>query len=103
MTAVYLGAFILGLLVGVAIMLYGIERRSRSAAASQSTIRAWLPLVAAFAVGFGVAGYSLSRVMSAGGTFVVALIIGVAAGVLTRWLVAKSASMTVEHDVDDER
>jgi hypothetical protein len=103
MTAVYLGAFILGLLIGVAIMLFGIERRSKSAAASQSTIRPWLPVVAAFAAGFGIAGYSLSRVMSAGGALIVALVVGLAAVVLTRWLVAKSASMTVEHDVDDER
>lgn len=103
MTAVYLGAFILGLLIGVAIMLFGIERPSKPAAASQSTIRSWLPLVAAFSVGFGIAGYSLSRVMSAGGTLVVALVVGLAAVVLTRWLVAKSASMTVEHDIDDER
>jgi membrane protein implicated in regulation of membrane protease activity len=103
MTAVYLGAFILGLLIGVAIMLFGIERPSRSAAASQSTRRAWLPLVAAFAAGFGVAGYSLSRVMSAGGASIVAVAVGLGAFGLTRWLVAKSASMTVEHDIDDER
>ena len=103
MTAVYLGAFILGLLIGVAIMLFGIERPSKSAAVASSTIRPSLPLVAAFAVGFGVAGYSLSRVMSAGGTLLVALLVGVVIALITRWLVAKSASMTVEHDVDDER
>ena len=103
MTAVYLGAFILGLLIGVAIMLFGIERPSRSAASSQSTSRPWLPLVGAFAVGFGVAGYSLSSVMSAGGTLIAALVVGLGAFLLTRWLVAKSASMTVAHDIDDER
>ena len=69
MTAVYLGAFILGLVVGVAIMLFGIERPAKSAATSQRTIRSWLPLVGAFAAGFEIAGYSLSRVMSAGSTW----------------------------------
>jgi membrane protein implicated in regulation of membrane protease activity len=103
MTAVYLGAFILGLLIAVAIMLFGIERRSATAAAPKGAIRPSLPLLAAFAVGFGVGGYSLSRVMSGGSALVTALLIGAAAGLLTRWLVAKSASMTVEHDVDDER
>ena len=103
MTGVYLGAFILGLLIAVAIMLFGIERRSVSAASTESVITPSLPLVAAFAVGFGVAGYSLSRIMSAAGALVSALLIGTAAGLLTRWLVAKSATMTVEHDVDDER
>jgi membrane protein implicated in regulation of membrane protease activity len=104
MTTVYLGAFILGLLIAVAIMLFGIERRPTSAIASSgSAMRTSLPLIAAFAVGFGAAGYSLARVLSAGNAFLVAVGIGLAAGVLTRWLVAKSAAMKVEHDVDDER
>jgi|SRR5437764_7944372 len=103
MTAVYLGTFILGLLIAVAIMLFGIERRSATAASPKGASRPSLPLLAAFAVGFGVGGYSLSRVMSAGSALVTALLIGAAAALLTRWLVAKSASMTVEHDVDDER
>ena len=102
MTAVYLGAFILGLLIAVAIMLFGIERRPTSALAS-SVVRTSLPLVSAFAVGFGAGGYSLSRVISAGSAFLAAVAIGIAAGALTRWLVRKSASMTVEHDIDDER
>lgn len=104
MTAVYLGAFILGLLIAVAIMLFGIERRPASAPGSSTgALRVSLPLVAAFAVGFGVAGYSLSRALSTGKTFLAAVAIGLATGLLTRWLVAKSASMPVEHDVDDER
>ena len=104
MTAVYLGAFILGLLVAVAIMLFGIERRSTSAMPSTgSAIRTSLPLVAAFAVGFGVGGYSLSHVISAASTFLAAVAIGLAVALLTAWLVAKSAAMPVEHDVDDER
>lgn len=102
MIAVYLGAFIVGLLIAVSIMLFGIERRSATAA-SPSTIRSSLPLVSAFAVGFGAGGYSLSRVMSVGGALVSALLIGIAVGLVTHWLVAKSASMTVEHDIDDER
>ena len=104
MTAVYLGAFILGLLIAVAIMLFGIERRPTSAlVSSESVVRTSLPLVSAFAVGFGAGGYSLSRVISAGSAFLAAMGIGVAVGVLTRWLVKKSASMPVEHDIDDER
>ncbi|HEY2374798.1 MAG TPA: NfeD family protein [Gemmatimonadaceae bacterium] len=104
MTAVYLGAFILGLLIGVAIMLFGIERRPTSTtASSDSASRTSLPLLAAFAVAFGASGYSLLRVLSGRGAFFAALIIGVAAVLLTRWLVAKSASMSVEHDIDDER
>jgi len=104
MIALYIGAFIAGLLIAVAIMLYGIERRSAVASSpSPRSLRHWLPLAAASAVGFGVAGYSLSSFSSAVGAFVAAVVIGLAAAVMTRWLVAKSASMPVEHDVDDER
>jgi membrane protein implicated in regulation of membrane protease activity len=85
-------------------MLFGIERRpSARPAASVGPARNWLPLAAAFAVCFGVAGYSLSRVLSVAGALVASLVIGVAGGLLTRWLVAKSESMPVEHDIDDER
>ncbi|HKW46781.1 MAG TPA: NfeD family protein [Gemmatimonadaceae bacterium] len=104
MTAVYLGVFILGLLIAVAIMLFGIERRPTSAhGSSDSAVRTSLPLIAAFAIGFGTGGYPLSRALSAGSAFLAALAIGLAAAFLTRWLVAKSASMQVEHDIDDER
>jgi len=89
MTAVYLGAFILGLLIAVAIMLFGIERRSPTAGSPERAIRSSLPLLAAFAVGFGIGGYSLSRVMSGGAALVTALLIAIAAALLTRWLVAK--------------
>jgi membrane protein implicated in regulation of membrane protease activity len=104
MTALYIGAFIAGLLVVVAIMLYGIERRpSVEGAPATDSVRHWLPLFGAFAAIFGIAGYALSRTFSATAAFIAALAIGVVAVLLTRWLVAKSAAMPVEHDVDDER
>lgn len=104
MASVYIAVFIIGLLLGVAIMLFGIERRSSSdPAAAQNGLRSWLPLIAAFAVGFGVSGYSLAKVMTTGGALVAAVLIGAGASLLMQWLVAKSAAMPVEHDVDDER
>jgi membrane protein implicated in regulation of membrane protease activity len=104
MTVVYIGAFIGGLLIAVGIMLFGIERRPRdNSSPTASSARQWLPLVAAFAIGFGVAGYSLSKILPGFGALVAGLVVGLAVAVLTAWLVAKSASMPVEHDVDDER
>ncbi|MFL5614289.1 MAG: NfeD family protein [Gemmatimonadaceae bacterium] len=104
MTALYIGAFIAGLLAGVAIMLYGIERRpAPGTAPAPKTARHWLPLVGAFAACFGIAGYGLSRVLSALGALIAAVAIGAAATLLTWWLVAKSEAMPVEHDIDDER
>ena len=52
---------------------------------------------------FGVAGYSLLKFMAGGSATIGALVIGLVAALLMRWLVAKSAAMPVEHDVDDER
>ena len=104
MIAFYISSFIAGLLVGVAVMLFGIERRPRAGAASAAvSMREWIPLAAAFAVGFGVAGYSFSRALSPTGALVASLAIGIVTAGLVRWLVAKSAAMPVEHDVDDER
>jgi membrane protein implicated in regulation of membrane protease activity len=101
MIPIYIASFIAGLLIAVAIMLFGIERRPQSGAAG--SMRGWIPLAAAFAVGFGVAGYSFSRALSATGALVASLATGGVVTVLVRWLVAKSASMSVEHDIDDER
>lgn len=104
MIALYIASFIAGLLVGVAVMLFGIERRPRVGAVGAGvSLRGWIPLAAAFAVGFGVAGYSFSRALSTAGALVASLGVGVVTAGLVRWLVAKSASMPVEHDIDDER
>jgi membrane protein implicated in regulation of membrane protease activity len=105
MVVVYIVALIVGLLLGVAIMLFGIERPSTAGAAtpSQGGAREFLPLIAGFAVAFGVAGYSLLKFFAPRGAALGALVIGIVAAGLVRWLVAKSASMSVEHDIDDER
>jgi len=104
MIALYIACFIAGLLIAVAIMLFGIERRTRAGGVDAGvTSRRWIPLAAAFAVGFGVAGYSLSRTLTPLGALVASLAIGIGAAGLVRWLIAKSEAMPVEHDVDDER
>jgi len=104
MIALYIASFIAGLLVGVAVMLFGIERHPRPGGMDAGvSSRRWIPLAAGFAVGFGVAGYSFSRALSAAGALVASLVVGAVTAGLVRWLVAKSESMPVEHDVDDER
>lgn len=104
MIALYIASFIAGLLIGVAVMLFGIERRPPSDAVDAGvSLRRWIPLAAGFAVGFGVAGYSFSRALSAAGALVASLAIGGVTAALVHWLVAKSEAMPVEHDVDDER
>lgn len=104
MIALYIASFIIGLLVSVAVMLFGIERRPRAGGVKGSVaLRRWIPLASAFAIGFGVAGYSFSRALPAAGALVASLAVGAATAGFVRWLVAKSESMPVEHDVDDER
>lgn len=103
MTIVYWVALVAGLLLGVRVMLFGIERRRPAPNATpRSNIRPSLPLVAAFAVAFGIGGWALSGTVSTAGSFVAAVLIGLAAMGLGHWLVAKSAS-AAEHDVEDER
>ena|SRR5690349_13291286 len=103
MSIIYLLAFIAGVMGAVRVMLFGIERGSNSAAPSRSgRIRAAEPLIAGFAIGFGVAGYLMSRFVSPAGAVIAAMIVGAAAMALFRWLVVTSAS-AAEHDVEDER
>jgi membrane protein implicated in regulation of membrane protease activity len=104
MTVLYLGAFISGLLVGVGVMLFGIEKRARVAKdVETAALRVSVPLAAAFAVGFGALGYLASRVTAPVMAFLIALAAGGLAALLMRWIVAKSAAMVPEHDTDDER
>lgn len=104
MTVLYLGAFIGGLLVGVGVMLFGIEKRARAAKdGATAVLRISVPLAAAFAVGFGAMGYLASRVVQPVTAFLVAVAAGGLAALLMRWIVAKSAAMVPEHDTDDER
>src|SRR5690242_8539961 len=104
MAAVFVVALIAGLLLGVAIMLFGIERASsRPVKSTEGVVRHALPLASAFAIAFGIAGYSLLKSLTSVRAVIGALVAGLAVALLTRWLVAKSAAMPVEHDVDDER
>jgi membrane protein implicated in regulation of membrane protease activity len=100
-TVVFLLAFIAGVLLGVRVMLFGIERGPHRASSSNE-IRSVQPLLAAFGIGFGLAGYLVSRFVSPLGAVIAALVVGLAVMVLFRWVVVKSAT-AAESDVEDER
>src|SRR6185437_13771223 len=102
MNLVFLLAFIAGVLLGVRVMLFGIERRSRRRAAPGGDVRSVEPLIAGFAIGFGVAGYLMSRLFSRSGAVIAAVIVGVVAMGLFRWITVKSA-IAAQADVEDER
>jgi membrane protein implicated in regulation of membrane protease activity len=115
MTSVFLVAFIVGLLLGVRAMLYGVERDAGSPFAlapdqigrvSKPTpsVRGWLPLLASFLVGVGAVGYLVVR---RGGTTGAAVGWGVAAGAIlaavASRMVRKAVAFVPEHDPDDPR
>jgi hypothetical protein len=101
---VFLASFIGGLLLAVFAMLHGVEhaRRNRSKAPSAFFN---LPAIAAFAVGFGAAGYPLatrSRLPS-WGILLIALGSGALAltGMITllaRWALRDAAPLSEQHD-----
>lgn len=116
MTSLFLLTFIVGLILGVRAMLYGVERGSDSAfrvAPDQigRTHRpptpkvSWtLPLVAAFLTGFGVAGYtSIRRAFDAGVAVAVAVGTGALLALVVSRLVRRAQAFVPEHDPDDPR
>lgn len=115
MTAVLLAAFAVGLLLCVRAMLYGVERDAPSTLAVDPSqvgrehrprtpqVRMWLPLLGAFLLGLGAAGYIVER----RGTTRAAIGIGILAGsilaALASRLVRSAVRFVPEHDPDDPR
>lgn len=118
MTVVFVASLIAGLLVGVRIMIFGVERErmepvageepaeadSRSGTAG-SAVRFSLPVVAGFCVVFGVVGYVVLHAVNA--SPFAATIAGAASGsvsaALAAWGVRRSADAPPTSSVQDER
>ena len=116
MTSLFLVAFIVGLILGVRTMLYGVERGGASAftiAPEQigrthrppaPRVRWMEPLVAAFLTGFGVAGYvTLRQGVAPGLAVAVGTLTGAMLAVVVSRLVRKAQAFVPEHDPDDPR
>ena len=110
-THLFLGFFLAGLVLGVGAMLFGVERKGKTAprhpGAEPPTIGARLtvPNVAAFATVFGAVGYLLHRytILSLVAIVAVAAVLGVAGVVGAVLLVARWALPGVVAEVVDER
>lgn len=105
MTILFLASFIGGLLYAVRVMLNGVERPREEHPAGERSFRVSPPVVATFAVVFGVAGYALTR-RSADAVVVnifVATGLGALFSVIAARLVLKWWTLTPEHDVAEER
>lgn len=107
----FLGSFLVGLLLLVASMLWGVERAPKEPVARTpgqgQTIRARLtvPNLGAFAALFGATGYLLQRHagMEAVGTLVVAALLGALGVVGASLVIARWAVPGVAAEVVDER
>lgn len=104
MSAVYLVAFIAGLLLAVRIMFFGAERR-RARSIDGMPLRRSEPAISAFLVMFGVAGYLLTRPgrLPAAGGAGAALVLGALWAAFVTRLAIATARVQPEHDPDDPR
>lgn len=104
MSAVFLIAFIGGLLLAVRIMFFGAERR-RVRRADAMPLRRSEPAISAFLVMFGMAGYLLTRPgrMSLAAGSGAALLLGALWAALVTRLAIATARVQPELDPDDPR
>ena len=123
MVYLFLSALLLGLVLGVVVMLVGVERRPRRSmppassdgfpfspesvrrASSEISARFHLPIVASFATVFGAVGYPLARYSSLGVAWSIG-ISAVAGGLAASGaviLIARWAVPSARRDIPDER
>ncbi len=104
MMAVFVGAFFVGLVIAVRIMLLGVERLGEIGYTQIRSFRMSPPVIGAFAIIFGLAGYVLERAgVAPGYALVAAIALAVVASQITVRLVKGSWAKTPDRDVEDER
>jgi len=108
MTALFLVSFVVGLLIAVRVMFFGIERPNVRRPAGDERpvprVRFSYAALAAFAALFGVVGYLLVRSgVTSGVALVIAAVSGVVGALLSGWGAAAWARVLPEHDVEDPR
>lgn len=107
MTYLFVAAFIVGLLLAVRVMLYGVERGKQpfgTPPRNPAPVRMWEPVLAAFAIVAGVYGYLALR--AAGDPTLhtsIAAGLGLVAAAGAVGVVKKAVAFVPEHDPDDPR
>ena len=91
MTYLYLASFVVGLLLAVRIMIYGVERPRADHPAGERSFRVSPAVIVAFATLFGLVGYALARetAVGAAATCAIATAVGLVAAVTAARLVRK--------------
>lgn len=105
MTAVFIVSLIVGLVLAVRIMMFGVERAgARPASGEGIRVRVAAPAIAAFGVTFGVLGYAFARLgWSVGAAVGAALVCGAIAAAVAAWIVTRSARVMPQFDAVDPR
>lgn len=102
MTVLFVASLIIGLLLGVRVMLYGVERPREQHPEGERSFRLSPAIFVAFFVVFGISGYAARR-RAEPVPLVVGLVAGIVAAVAAARLVRRWWQVVPEHDVDDER
>lgn len=104
MTVLFVASLTVGLLLGVRVMLYGVERPRDQHPERERSFRLSPAIFVSFLVVFGITGYATSRrAESAAVPLIVGLVSGVVAAIAAARLVRRWWHVVPEHDVDDER
>jgi membrane protein implicated in regulation of membrane protease activity len=104
MTILFLASFILGLLLAVRVMMYGVERPRAEHPEGERSFRLSPAIIVSFSIVFGAAGYVLTRhAVSTGVLLAVPIGLGILVSIVTARLVRKWWVVTPEHDIDDVR
>lgn len=104
MTVLFVASLIAGVLLGVRIMLYGVERPREQHPEGERSFRLSPAIFVSFLVVFGIAGYATSRRAEQPATSIlVGAVAGLLAAAVAARLVRRWWQVVPEHDVDDER
>ncbi len=104
MTYVFIGLVFLGVIAGVRVMLYGVERPREAGDTTPRSFSASPVLIATFCIAAGIVGYGSERAgVRPASTWLAALGVGAVAAFGVSRVVAAWWTVVPEHDVDDER
>jgi membrane protein implicated in regulation of membrane protease activity len=100
----FVGLVFIGLIAGVRVMLYGVERPRAAGDDAPRSFASWPALIATFCFVTGIVGYAGLRWRPGSlGMSLVAFGAGVLASILAYERIARWWTVVPEHDVDDER
>src|SRR2546423_315703 len=104
MTILFLVSLVGGLLLGVRVMMFGVERSREADPTAERSFRLSPAVLVSLLIAFGLVGYTLTRIGLAPSTALgISIIVAGIAATATARLVTAWWTVVPEHDVDDPR